>query len=255
MAASRASGRSRWPLAILAWAAASSLPTSPVAAQGSDASGPTLRLTAFIWFSNIDGKNTVDVLPFAIGGSSLHVAYAVRVEVGRGPWGVTAEFRRAGIARAVPAVETIPRALRSWDLAMSDLEVIGTLRLSGTRARSGIDALAGVRYVRHTQDLVFADDTTRGFDEKWAEPFVGFRVLSSLGGRFRSTVMGNVGGFGLGSTFAWALEGELDIRLHRHAVLVGRYRYSETEYTSGGGLYVWDDGQLQGWFFGLGLDL
>ena len=57
-----------------------------------------------------------------------------------------------------------------------------------------------------------------------------------------------------GSDFTWVLEAELMTRLLPRSEFVARYRYSEVEFESGG-LYGWDDGQDQAWFFGLAVDL
>jgi hypothetical protein len=71
-----------------------------------------------------------------------------------------------------------------------------------------------------------------GLDDKfhestwWVDPLVGFRARTGLSERFALTLIGDIGGFGIGSasTFVWEAWGILNYRLNDSWSLLGGYR-------------------------------
>lgn len=210
-----------------------------------------MKLAGFVWLSNIDGSSESGGIHTLVGDSSLRAAVALRVEVTKGRWGVIGELQRTGIsADASPDDADV----RAWDLDVGHAEVAALFRLGGGPGDSEVDALAGLRVVRHRMNLELTGDRLRESGARWVEPFVGFRFGAGIGGPFRFGTRGNIGGVVVGSRFTWIVESELGIRLRPHVELIGRYRYSEAEFEDAN-VYVWDDGQVQGWYFGIGADL
>ena len=76
----------------------------------------------------------------------------------------------------------------------------------------------------------------------WVDPIVGLRLHSNSAGRVNVTLYTEIGGFGLGSAFAWQLFPVVEVRLSRHASLDLGYRWLGMDYTAGEGSdhFTWD---------------
>lgn len=76
------------------------------------------------------------------------------------------------------------------------------------------------------------------FDEStwWIDPVVGLRARTGLSKRFALTLIGDVGGFGIGSAsnFVWEAWGILDYRLNERWTLLAGYRVSDIDRDFGG---------------------
>lgn len=79
-------------------------------------------------------------------------------------------------------------------------------------------------------------------DKAWIDPFVGITLRSSTGRRIGLRVYGEVGGFGMGSDFAWQLFPSVGIGLTERASLDLGYRWLDVDYDSGEGneRFVWN---------------
>lgn len=189
-----------------------------------------------------------------MGDSALRAGLSIRGEVWRGHWGALAELSRARVGGSI-STGTVPGEAEPLRLEATMLEAAAGFRVGRVPSTSAVELLAGARYVRQVQEPDLSLPPRSGGTTKadWLEPFAGARFVSALGGDARFAVSGTIGGWGMGSDFAWELGGELGYRIVPHAELVGSYRYSESEYVEGG-RYRWD-GNAQGWTVGLGLDL
>lgn len=98
--------------------------------------------------------------------------------------------------------------LRLWTVDV-DLQVIGGGPLGETLARSG--------------------------DEDWVDPMVGVRYALPLGERWALVSKADVGGFGLGSDFAWQASLFADWRFADHASLLVGFRFLGIDYDDGSG--------------------
>jgi hypothetical protein len=77
-----------------------------------------------------------------------------------------------------------------------------------------VDPYVGVRYTYLDVDLDISNGFNRnvGNDQDWVEPIVGLRTLWQLSPRWGLTAAGDIGGFGVGSDFAWQALGLVSYR-------------------------------------------
>lgn len=91
--------------------------------------------------------------------------------------------------------------------------------------------------------------------QQWIDPVIGLNLRTAdEDRRVRVSVYGEVGGFGLGSTFAWQIFPRIGVRLTRRFSLDAGYRWMDTNYETGEGTehFVWDmmmEGPLIGFVF------
>jgi hypothetical protein len=97
---------------------------------------------------------------------------------------------------------------RLWSLDV-DVEVVGGGPLGETLAGSG--------------------------DESWVDPMVGVRYALPLGERWTLISKADIGGFGLGSDFAWQASAFADWRFADHASLLVGFRLLGVDYDDGSG--------------------
>jgi hypothetical protein len=71
-------------------------------------------------------------------------------------------------------------------------------------------------------------------DQTWVDPVIGGRLGSDMG-RWNLSVQGDVGGFGVGSTFAWQLVPTGTWRATRNLDVILAYRIIGLDYTTGSG--------------------
>jgi len=70
-------------------------------------------------------------------------------------------------------------------------------------------------------------------DKNWVDPVVGIALHTPRGSRFRAGLYGEVGGFGVGSKFAWQIFPTIGIGLTRSFSLEFGYRWLDMDYESG----------------------
>jgi hypothetical protein len=161
----------------------------------------------------------------------------------RGPWAVLGDLiymrleqRKNGIG---PAGET--RATVDAD------QVI--VELSGSYAwNDRWSTYAGLRFWTVDVDLQvigggpLGETLARSGDEDWVDPMVGVRYVQPLGERWSLVSKADVGGFGLGSDFAWQASVFADWRFADHASLLVGVRFLGIDYDdgSGAGRFLYD---------------
>ena len=234
---------------LLFWTAA------PALAQDRGNPDWYVRLATYLWLSNLDGSNTVAGLSVPVTDTVLEPSWSVRAEVGKGR--VRAIFDLSRTSLTNPVAQAPPSTVQgTYDFTVFVGEVAGAVQVGGFGTDRAVEVFGGMRYVRQQQTLdVSGTITIAGeFTEDWLEPFFGSRYFTELGRRFWFTMTADVGGLNIGSDFTWVLDGELGIRVARPVDFTLRYRYMESQYSNdrlGDQAYVWDEGQLQGWYFGL----
>lgn len=222
---------------------------TPLTAQTDPSPSVDVRFAAHAFFSNIAGMSLVEGTSISIGDSTLQTGLDIRAKARRRQWSLAGEFRMAdaGTPSGSSAATAGPARLK-----IREIELYGGYRLGEPDASHTLDALLGGRYVQHR--YAPERDDARTIAAEWLEPFAGLRFASSLGAGFWFAASGNIGGWGLGSSFTWVIEGELGRQVTRRVGFISRYRYSEAEFEEAG-RYEWDSGQLQGWLFGMEIAL
>ena len=71
----------------------------------------------------------------------------------------------------------------------------------------------------------------------WIDPYVGVRARYQWSPAWYLTAKADVGGFGVGSSFAWEVYGALGCQLTRRVFAEAGYRYLYTDYHHNGFIY------------------
>ena len=77
-------------------------------------------------------------------------------------------------------------------------------------------------------------DQDLAFSEGWFDPTVGVRYYTPLRGNFMVTAAAEVGGFGIGSDFAWSATGVLGWRFSQPVGVTLGYRNMSVDYKNPG---------------------
>jgi hypothetical protein len=109
-----------------------------------------------------------------------------------------------------------------------------------------VDPYAGVRYTYLDVDLDISGGPDFGNDQDWVEPIIGLRTLWQLSPRWGVTAAGDIGGFGVGSDFAWMAAGLVSYRFglfgENNSRFLFGYRALHQNYSNGSGAneFEWD---------------
>jgi hypothetical protein len=108
------------------------------------------------------------------------------------------------------------------------------------REKFKIDATTGIRYWHLGSKLGF-NPSTLGLNfngsQNWVDPLVGGQIQTALGRKVELTVLGDVGGWGVGSQLDYQIVGLLGFKIGRAVTLQLGYRYLDVDYRNNGFLY------------------
>ena len=200
----------------------------PALAQAS-ADGWDVTLTPYLLGASMDGTTTLRGFPVEVDVSASDIFSnlqfgAMGVAVARkGNWGV--------------GTDLIWMALGT------------TVRDTNVDFNQGAFAFYGLRRLGNAADLTFGGrvntlqgkftfkgpDVARSQDKTWVDPLVGAILHSPREGRVLLRVYGEIGGFGLGSDFAWQVFPTVGLRLTDRVSLEVGYRWLDMDYSSGEG--------------------
>lgn len=102
-----------------------------------------------------------------------------------------------------------------------------------------LTVFGGLRYVDITSDITLKgpnDTKVRGKgSEQWIDPVIGAHYTYPFNDEWSATLRGDIGGFGVGSQFAWQGIAELRWQVKPNIGIVGAYRYIDMDYSAGTG--------------------
>lgn len=121
-----------------------------------------------------------------------------------------------------------------------------------------LEIITGVRYI--DQDIS-VKITTPGFIQKidtgddWIDPFIGLRYMGAINNKWNWHLRGDVGGFDVGSDFAWRVDAGATYRVDKHWEAAIFYKILDIDYETGTSgtpsIFKWD-GQEKGITLGVG---
>jgi hypothetical protein len=127
------------------------------------------------------------------------------------------------------------------DLAKADIDVdqFVLAAAAGYALTEKFVVLGGLRYMDLSAEVEVtgplgntADAET---DESWVDPYLGAQYTIPLSEAWSLNVYGDIGGFGIGSDFAWQGLVTLRWQLTERTGAVAAYRYMDVDYESGSG--------------------
>ncbi|MDE1570453.1 hypothetical protein [Aquabacter sediminis] len=225
-------------------------PPMPVAT----ADTPTFLFTGYLWASAMSGQvGTLPPLPPVNVDMSFGdilkqfdggIMGAGEMRVGR--WGFLADvmFLQVSPSATLPGPYAGNLELRSRSLTLQGNVLYRLYEAEG----ASVDVGAGLRYWLLGNRLSFDNASPLpGFSysetEGWVDPLLVGRVTAPLGGAWSLTVVGDIGGFDVGSHLTYQAIGTVNYQWSKQLALRAGYRFLSVDYTSGKFLY---DVELQG---------
>jgi hypothetical protein len=223
-------------------------------------SGWEFKVSPYLWFHSASGDVTVrgqesDLdLSFNDIWDELNIAAMLVFEGRKNRWGFVGDALYANLGKStstdVAGIKIDPTVKLSY-LGAGGFYRLGTWDLSQTPANAvptvTVDAMAGARYTYLDMKLDLKGFRSTSGDKSWVDPLVGARAIFDLSQRWAVSLMGDIGGFGVGSDFAWHAWGLLGYRFSlfskdNNAAVFGGYRALSWDYTDGSGedKFEWD---------------
>lgn len=227
--------------------------------ESAETAGWKFKVIPYLWMLSLDGTAAVkgqkaDVdMTFGDILENLNIAVMANLEVSKGRWGVFVNPLYAQLEESV-----------STDTAKADVTVnmfilefgvnyrFGPYTLSST-AGAGFPSLTlrpfiGGRYTYLDGNLNIKDDGLPSYDgsQDWIDPTIGLHTQWDITERWNVTLGGSIGGFGVGSHFAWSALGLVGYRFNLSKSVTGNvllgYRALDQNYDTGTGdnLFEWD---------------
>ncbi|MCC5787961.1 MAG: hypothetical protein JJU33_14810 [Phycisphaerales bacterium] len=221
-----------------------------------------IDLTAWVWLLGVDGDLGVGSRRASVSASFGDIlsdsdslfAYSGRMELGYSRWGVFVD----GIHAEVGADDVRPLGVEflavdiKYQMTILDFGVLYRLgewappaAAASSPRSTTLDLYAGARYTDLDVELDFREIPLIRREVSWFDPIVGARLDTPLADRLRLTANGDVGGFGIGSNFAWSATGVLGYDfpfLGTHGSVYLGYRAIGHDYSTGSGerRFKWD---------------
>jgi hypothetical protein len=226
--------------------------SEPVAIE--DGAGSSLRVefAPYLWAISMDGDariagNAAPVdAPFTdtLDNADTLIGLMAHLEIGADDWSLFFDP-----AFSVVGYEDVPTESGVADIEITSawLEFGGAWRVADgevdapTGRRARVDLLGGLRLTTLDLDVTLEAGGGADDDKVWVEPFVGARARVDLAESWEFLLRADVGGFGLGSDFAWQALGVLGWRFDifgAPSTLFAGYRALAQDYEDGG--FEWD---------------
>lgn len=218
----------------------------------SDDSDLRFEIAPYLWAISLDGDavaagNAFDVdAPFTdtLDNSDTLIGLMAHIEVGKGDWSLFFDP-----AFSIVGYDDVPTESGPADLEITStwLEFGGGWRLldrpmgDDAARRLRVDAIAGARVTSLELDVELDAGGGNDDDKTWVEPFIGARASMNFAENWSLRVRGDIGGFGLGSDFAWQAVAVIGWRFDLFGVpstLFGGYRALGQDYEDG--RFEWD---------------
>lgn len=202
------------------------------------------ELAPYLWWSGVkstvefgDIESTTDI-GFLDAVDHLKFGGLIHAEATNNRWGIMGDvvYLKLGEAtekRVGPGLKLINIDVKA-DLEQTIFELGGFYRLHGKR--TSFDVLAGGRYFGFDTD-VEVGPIGLSRDKDWVDPFVGGRFNAKLSERWRFSLRGDVGGFGVGSDLTWNAAAMFRYRIKENMDLGLGYRYLDVKKSSDSGSY------------------
>jgi opacity protein-like surface antigen len=143
------------------------------------------------------------------------------------------------------------------DLKLRQTMLAGAVMYRAVDGRSPVDVIGGLRYnkidVKANIDaslFALSGSVDRRGDKDWVDPYIGVRVQHPVSGRWSLVGYADVGGFGVGSDFAYQAAIGLNYAVSKSATAKFGYRHLNVDYDKGDFAY---DMKLDGVYIGVGL--
>jgi opacity protein-like surface antigen len=192
----------------------------------------------YLWGSAMDGTVGVgDVvadaqLSFSDILDNLEFGFMGAYRASRDRYSISVDAIYMGLG----ATEEGPGGVLKADI---DVDQIGLEADFGYALNERLTLLAGLRYVSLDADLKvtgpLGNSLTASEGQDWVDPVVGAQYAWPFADEWTLTLRGDIGGFGVGSDFAWQGMATLRWQFSPRTALGVAYRYLDIDYEDGKG--------------------
>ncbi|ULQ54069.1 hypothetical protein [Flavihumibacter fluvii] len=222
----------------------------PVVVSGQDNKGEkqsgghwTFLVEPYLMFPNMSGKTGVGELPdVSINASSgdifskLKIGAMLNLEASNDKWAIATDFIYMDLNQDVKTGTVI----NSGDVTAKQFawEIAGLRRVSPW-LELGLGGI--LNSINAGVDIninnIGGGTTNRNKDltQTWFDPMLIARVKNAPGQKFIYQVRGEIGGFGIGSDFAWQIQAYAGYRFSKLFQVTGGYRVISLDYNKGSG--------------------
>ena len=221
-------------LLIVAGALTLGQPMNSHAQQPGDADGPgrwRFVVAPYLLFPYMDGTVTVRAFDISVDANPgdifdrLQFGAMLYLEANNGTWGVSLDGIYMNLEQGA---ERVP-----LEAGMKQ----GAVELTGyRRVAEWAELLLGGRLNVLSASLIGEGGIIDREDDKvWFDPFLGARLRVPGTRKWHLAIRGDVGGFGVGSDFAWQVYPVVGYRFSRLFELAVAYRWIDMDYKTGSG--------------------
>lgn len=200
------------------------------AAAAQDA-GWSFRVTPYVWAPALDASVAIGRDPPAETSTSvldiLEGALLLTGEARRGDFAILGEFNYLNLGERASGPGGLVSAKLDVEGVMASLAGVYALHDDG---RARIEALAGARFWTLDAGVDFANLPKASTNKSWVDPIVGARATYALTERLSAQVMGDVGGFGVGSDFQFEAVARLGWRIDETFTAAAGYRHLAVDF-------------------------
>lgn len=168
----------------------------------------------------------VDVGPKTII-ENLEAAFMGRVDARHeSGWGLYMDYSLMNLGKGM----SLPGGAGSIvaDIDQQVLDFAATYRVA--EGQDTIDVYGGIRYWDLGLDVVAPGPLGVDRDESWVDPMIGARWQRELNEDWNFIAQGDIGGFGVGSDFAWMAAAGVSYEGWENVSLVAMYRATSVDY-------------------------
>ena len=229
-----AGSRVRMVLAVLAGLLAMALPVRAASAEGNW----QFIIEPYVYMGSLDGNAAIGRAEGDIDADfsdllkNLKIAAMLNAEVTNDRWGIIGDvqYMKLGLKKEFSGDRF---AELSSKMTIFETEAFYRWHLG---ERATLDALAGIRYwnIRMYADLsgpIINPSARRAAD--WVDPVIGARLIVPLTERLLFRLRGDIGGFGVGSSFSWQIFAGFVYDVSKSFAVTLSYRYLDADYSRG----------------------
>jgi hypothetical protein len=198
----------------------------------------------YIWGAAMEGQSgigpvTVDIdMSFSDIVDNLETGFQGMYRATKDQWSVSVDLVYMGLG----ATGNGPQGYVRGDLDMDQiaLEVDG-----GYEVMERLVVFGGLRYNDVSIELDASgpsESISADKDESWIDPVIGAHYTVPFSDKWSMTLRGDIGGFGVGSDFAWQGVASVRWQPKERLGVLAAYRYFDMDYEDGSGLdrFVYD---------------
>lgn len=201
----------------------------------------------YLWAFTMDGDLTSGPVtapvkvPFSDLVDNLEAAFIVHFEgMHKNRWGFLIDVDYLDVSNDIIA-PIGPGLPVNVDFNATIGELSGLYRIN--HDRHNFDLIAGIRYTNlENKVTATAGPILMDGSKDWIDPLIGVRWLWDFADKWKLVARGDIGGFGVGSDFAWQGVMMVDWQPFKYVSFLGGYRalYQDYEEGSGPNLFRYD---------------